>query len=152
MIPRHVKFKKTVRWIAVLPAAFVAANLVVLAVKFIFFLIYNNTGDWLSLASTKRFELLTNLFLVPFAFVCVGAYVAPSRKFATGIVLCVLCLIAITVFLTVAAVDPSMHMSFFAVYAPLIYCVGYFKRIKLRKMHSLTHCDSRSFLQNLFSQ
>ena len=44
-ISAHLKSKKTIRWIAVLPAAFVAANLVVLADTFVFFLIYNNTGD-----------------------------------------------------------------------------------------------------------
>ena len=107
-----------------MPAAFVAANLVVLAVKFVFFLIYNSTGDWLSLASTKHLELLATLFFVPFTFVYVGAYVAPSRKFATGITLSILCLIAIAVLLTVAATDPSIHMSFFAIYAPLIYIAG----------------------------
>ncbi len=117
-------FKRKIRWIGVLPVAFLAANLVVIAVKSVFFLIYNNTGDWLSLASTKHFEILTNLFFVPFIFVWVGAYVAPSRKFATGVVLSVLCLVAIIVFLTVAAIDPSVHMSSFAIYAPLIYIAG----------------------------
>jgi hypothetical protein len=121
---RPTTFKKTIRWIAVLPAAFVAANLVVLVVKFVFWLIYNNTGDWLSLASAKRLDLLANTFFVPFTFVYVGVYVAPSRKFATGIILSILCLIAITVLLAVAAIDPSIHISFFAIYAPLIYIAG----------------------------
>ena len=68
--------------------------------------------------------MLANVFFVPFAFVCIGAYVAPSRKFATGIILSVVCVIAITVLLTVAATDPSIHMSFFAIYTPLIYIAG----------------------------
>jgi hypothetical protein len=34
------------------------------------------------------------------------------------------CLIGLTVFLTVAATDPIMYMSFFAVYMPLIYLAG----------------------------
>jgi hypothetical protein len=120
----NTTFKKTIRWIAVLPAAFVAVNLAVLADAFVFFLIYNNTGDWLSLKSTKHFKMMTNAFLIPFTFVYVGAYVAPSYKLATGIVLSVVCLIGLTVFLTVAATDPSIHMSFFAVYMPLIYIAG----------------------------
>jgi hypothetical protein len=123
-IPARGTFKKIVRWIAVLPAAFVAANLVVLADTLVFFLIYNNTGDWLSLKSSKHFEMMANAFFMPFSFVYVGAYVAPSRKFATGVVLSVVCLIGLTVFLTVAATDPTIHISFFAVYMPLIYLAG----------------------------
>jgi hypothetical protein len=122
-IPARGTFKK-IRWIAVLPAAFVAANLVVLADTLVFFLIYNNTGDWLSLKANKHLRMMANAFLIPFAFVYVGAYVAPSRKFATGVVLSVVCLIGLTVFLTVAATDPTVHMSFFAVYMPLIYIAG----------------------------
>jgi hypothetical protein len=57
-------FKKTIRWIAVLPAAFVAANLGYVAVKLVFWLIYNNTGDWLSLASAKTLDVHVNAFVV----------------------------------------------------------------------------------------
>lgn len=123
MFPARGTFKK-IRWIAVLPAAFVAANVVVLADTLVFFLVYNNTSDWLSLKANKHLRMMANAFLIPFAFVYVGAYVAPSRKFATGVVLSIVCLIGLTVFLTVAATDPAIHMSFFAVYMPLIYIAG----------------------------
>jgi tetratricopeptide (TPR) repeat protein len=123
-IPAKTTFKNTMRWIAVLPAAFVAVNLVVLADAFVLIVIYNHTGDWLSLKSTKHLEMMANAFLMPFSFLYVGAYVAPSRKFATGVVLSVVCLIGLTVFLTVAATDPTIHISFFAVYMPLIYIAG----------------------------
>src|SRR5438094_3594294 len=99
-IPARGTFKK-IRWIAVLPAAFVAANLVVLADTLVFFLMYNNTGDWLSLKANKHLRMMANAFLIPFAFVYVRGYCAPSRKFATGVVLSVVCLIGLTVFLTV---------------------------------------------------
>jgi hypothetical protein len=61
-----VTFKQTIRWIAVLPAAFLAANLGYVAVKFVFWLIYNNTGDWLSLALAKKLDVHVNAFVIPF--------------------------------------------------------------------------------------
>jgi hypothetical protein len=104
------------RWIAVLPAAFVAVNLVVLAVEFVFSLIYNNTDK-------TDFEMMAHAFFMPFTIVYVGAYVAPSYKLVTGIVLSVVCLIGLTVFY-VATIDPRIDRSFFAIYMPLIYIAG----------------------------
>jgi hypothetical protein len=115
-----VTFKQTIRWIAVLPAAFLAANLGYVAVKFVFWLIYNNTGDWLSLALAKKLDVHVNAFVIPFVFILIGALVAPSRKFATGIILAVLCWTVIIVLVTLVISEGIIPLSIL----PLIWTAG----------------------------
>jgi hypothetical protein len=113
-------FKKTIRWVAVLPGAFLAANLGYLTVKLGVWLIYNNTGDWLSLASVKTLDLHVNAFVIPFVFILVGAHVAPSRRFATGMILAVLCWTTIIVLVTLVISGGIIPLSII----PLLWIVG----------------------------
>ena len=113
-------FKQTIRWIAVLPAAFVAANLGYIAVKLVFWLIYNNTGDWLSLASAKTLDVHINAFVVPFVLILIGALVAPSHKLATGIILAIVCWTFIVVVVTLVISEGIIPLPFL----PLIAIAG----------------------------
>ncbi len=115
-------FKKTIRWIAVLPAAFLAVVAVWFPVHWVVMLIhhYNNADLWgitvndkspLALISADTLERFGDAFFSPFAFVFVGARVAPSYKFATAIFLAILYLTGVIALATVVAPHYGIHIS-----------------------------------------
>jgi hypothetical protein len=119
---RMTTFKKTMRWIAVLPAAFLAVVVVWFPVHWavMFFQHYNNPDYWpftvddkspLALISADTLERFGDAFFPPFAFVFVGAHVAPLHKFMTGIFLAILYLTGTIVLSTVVAPHYGIHIT-----------------------------------------
>ena len=113
-------FKKTLRWIAVLPAAFLAVVVVMFPVHWAVMLIhfFGNSGittedgkDVVATIPIESLERFGDAFFVPFAFVFAGAYVAPSYKFATGIFLTILYITGVIFLLTVVAPQSGIHIS-----------------------------------------
>jgi hypothetical protein len=112
--------KKTMRWIAVLPAAFLAVVVVWFPVHWaVMFLHYfGSTGitkedgtDLLAAIPPDTLERFGDAFFSPFAFVFVGARIAPSSKFATGIFLAPLYLTGTIALVTVVAPQFDIHIS-----------------------------------------
>ena len=118
-------FKKTMRWIAILPAAFLAVPLVWFPVHWAVMLIHffgnyfditgitsEETGkDVLAAISVDTLERFGDAFFSPFTFVFVGAYVAPSHKFASGIFLATLYSTGVIALMTVVAPQYGIHIS-----------------------------------------
>jgi hypothetical protein len=112
------------RWIAVLPAAFLSVVVVWFPVHWAVMLIHDfgnyfeftgitteNGKDLLAAISADTLEHFGDAFFSPFTFVFVGAYVAPSRKFATGIFLAILYLTGTIALVTVVAPQYGIHFS-----------------------------------------
>jgi len=81
---------------------------------------YNNADLWgitvndkspLALISADTLERFGDAFFSPFAFVFVGARVAPSHKFTTGIFLAILYLTGAIALVTVVAQQYDIHIS-----------------------------------------
>ena len=121
---RVTKFKKTIRWIAVLPAAILSVPLVWFPVHWAVMLIhffgnyFELTGisteegkDILAAISVDTLERFGDAFFSPFTFVFVGAYVAPSHKVASGIFLATLYSTGAIALMTVVAPQYGIHIS-----------------------------------------
>src|SRR5260370_41527706 len=95
-IPVKTTFKNKMRWIAVLPAAFLAVVIVMFPVHWAvmlvhFFGISGSSGittedgkDLLATIPVETLELFLNAFFVPFAFFLPATYLAVSHKFVTA--------------------------------------------------------------------
>jgi hypothetical protein len=123
-LPVKATFKNTMRWIAVLPAAILSVPLVWFPVHWAVMLIhffgnyFELTGisteegkDILAAISVDTLERFGDAFFFPFTFVFVGAYVAPSHKFASGIFLATLYSTGVIALMTVVAPQYGIHIS-----------------------------------------
>jgi tetratricopeptide (TPR) repeat protein len=123
-LPVKTTFKNTMRWIAVLPAAILFVPLVWFPVHWAVMLIhflgnyFGLTGisteegkDILAAISVDTLERFGDAFFSPFTFVFVGAYVAPSHKFPSGIFLATLYSTGVIALMTVVAPHYGIHIT-----------------------------------------
>ena len=110
------------RWVVVLPVAFLSVVIVWFPVHWAvtFLQHYNNPDYWpftvddkspLALISADTLERFGDAFFSPLAFVFVGARVAPSHKFATGMFLATLYLTGVIALLIVVGSQYGIHIS-----------------------------------------